>query len=78
MMKEWKRGQISLVQQRTWHYFDEDRRRKWQNPEDILREIGLETGMTFLDIGCGNGFFTLPAARMVGPAGQVYGLDSGE
>lgn len=31
--------------------------------------------MTFVDIGCGNGFFALPAARIVGETGKVYGLD---
>jgi ubiquinone/menaquinone biosynthesis C-methylase UbiE len=62
--------------QRTWHYFDEKERRKWQNPETILADIGLKPGMTFLDIGCGNGFFTLPAARIVGSLGIVFGLDS--
>lgn len=50
-------------------------RRKWQNPEAILADIGLKPGFTFIDIGCGGGFFTLPAARMVGRRGKVYGLD---
>jgi ubiquinone/menaquinone biosynthesis C-methylase UbiE len=62
--------------QSTWHYFDEIERRKWQNPETILADIGLKPGMTFLDIGCGNGFFTLPASRIVGSPGLVFGLDS--
>ncbi len=29
-----------------------------------------------MDIGCGGGFFALPAARMVGKNGKVYGVDS--
>ncbi len=53
----------------------ESERRRWQNPEDILLSIGLRSGQTFLDIGCGYGFFALPAARRVGKAGHVYGLD---
>jgi ubiquinone/menaquinone biosynthesis C-methylase UbiE len=60
----------------TWKYFDENKRRKWQNPEQILEEAGLKSGMIFMDIGCGNGFFTLPAARAVGEKGLVYALDS--
>jgi ubiquinone/menaquinone biosynthesis C-methylase UbiE len=28
-----------------------------------------------VDVGCGDGFFTLPAARLVGPRGKVYGVD---
>jgi ubiquinone/menaquinone biosynthesis C-methylase UbiE len=65
-----------MTQPRTWHYFAENERRQWQNPEDILKEIGLKAGMCFMDIGCGNGFFTLPAARLVGNAGMVYALDT--
>lgn len=58
---------------RSFH--DERERRKWQNPEAILVDIGLRSGFTFLDIGCGDGFFALPAARLVGKKGKVYGLD---
>jgi ubiquinone/menaquinone biosynthesis C-methylase UbiE len=61
---------------RTWHYVDEGQRREWQNPEDILANIGVKAGITFMDIGCGNGFFTLPAAHLAGPGGQIYGLDT--
>ncbi len=54
---------------------DDDARRKWQDPEAILFEIGLEPGMVFADIGAGGGFFAIPAARMVGERGKVYALD---
>jgi len=57
------------------HHYDETGRRQWQNPEQILETIGLKAGMTFLDIGCGQGFFTLPAAKTVGEKGKVYALD---
>ncbi len=57
------------------HAEDPDRR-KWQDPEAILADIGLKPGHTFADIGCGGGFFTLPAARIVGDKGLVYGVDS--
>jgi len=56
--------------------FDDAERRKWQDPEKILTEIGVKAGITFADIGCGGGFFALPAARMVGVKGKVYGLDA--
>jgi ubiquinone/menaquinone biosynthesis C-methylase UbiE len=65
-----------LDQSKGWHYIDETQRRQWQNPEDILQEIGLKPGAAFVDIGCGAGFFTLPAARITGSKGKVYGLDS--
>ena len=56
-------------------FWDESDRRRWQNPEAILADIGLKPGFTFIDVGCGNGFFALPAARLVGENGQVYGFD---
>jgi len=55
---------------------DEQERRQWQNPEAILFGIGLRSGFTFIDIGCGGGFFALPAASIVGEKGRVYGLDT--
>jgi ubiquinone/menaquinone biosynthesis C-methylase UbiE len=55
---------------------DDNERRKWQNPAAILADIGLKINYTFIDIGCGGGFFALPAARMVGKGGKVYGLDT--
>jgi ubiquinone/menaquinone biosynthesis C-methylase UbiE len=55
---------------------DEEERRKWQNPEAILVDIGVKAGLTFMDVGCGHGFFSLPAARLVGNEGRVYGLDA--
>jgi SAM-dependent methyltransferase len=45
-----------------------------QRPEEIMRPW-LRDGMTVLDAGCGNGFFTLPAARLVGPGGRVIAVD---
>jgi len=54
----------------------DEARRKWQDPEAILADIGLKPGMTFIDVGCGGGFFALPADKIVGEGGKVYGLDT--
>jgi ubiquinone/menaquinone biosynthesis C-methylase UbiE len=53
----------------------EKERRKWQNPEAILTSIGLKSGFTFVDVGCGDGFFAVPAAKLVGKMGRVFGVD---
>jgi 2-polyprenyl-3-methyl-5-hydroxy-6-metoxy-1,4-benzoquinol methylase len=49
--------------------------RRWlQDPEKILSPY-IREGMTVLDIGPGMGFFTIPAARMVGDGGTVIAVD---
>jgi ubiquinone/menaquinone biosynthesis C-methylase UbiE len=55
---------------------NDEGRRGWQNPESILKEIGLKKGYIFIDLGCGGGFFSIPAAIMVGGDGRVYALDA--
>jgi ubiquinone/menaquinone biosynthesis C-methylase UbiE len=56
--------------------FDDPQRRQWQDPDLILTGIGLGSGMCFADIGCGGGFFSLPAARMVEEKGKIFGVDA--
>ncbi|HET9109631.1 MAG TPA: methyltransferase domain-containing protein [Ktedonobacterales bacterium] len=43
--------------------------------EQFFREAGVTTGMRVLDFGCGAGDVSFLVARMVGPTGQVIGLD---
>jgi ubiquinone/menaquinone biosynthesis C-methylase UbiE len=52
---------------------DEATRRSWYNPEAIL--VDLKSGMTFADIGCGDGYFAVLAAKKVGAEGKVYAVD---
>jgi len=40
-----------------------------------LRAAGLGPGQNVLEVGCGPGFFTLPAAEIVGRAGSVTSVD---
>lgn len=40
-----------------------------------LRQAGIREGQTVLDFGCGPGYYTIPAAQMVGDKGRVYALD---
>ena len=49
-----------------------------QREEDcrmMLKSLGLKPGQTVCDMGCGNGFYTLQLARLVGPRGLVYAVD---
>jgi len=54
---------------------DESIRRKWYNPESILKDAGLKANMVFMDIGCGDGFFSMLASEIVGLGGMIYALD---
>ena len=54
---------------------DDPERKTWQDPDTIFSVIGLSAGMIFADIGCGEGYFALPAARRVGPGGKVFAAD---
>ncbi|MCL4357561.1 methyltransferase domain-containing protein [Patescibacteria group bacterium] len=60
--------------QHRFTYYESERRKR-QNPEQILHNAGLKEGMCFMDIGCNNGFFTLPAAKIVGENGKIYAVD---
>ncbi len=44
-------------------------------PLASLSAAGVVGGMTVIDLGCGPGFFAIPAAGIVGPGGHVYGVD---
>ena len=43
--------------------------------ENIVSRIGLEKDQTVLDVGCGEGHFSLAAASLVGDRGQVIAVD---
>lgn len=43
--------------------------------EPFLRSIGVQECMQVVDVGCHNGRFTVPAARIVGSCGTVYAID---
>ena len=47
----------------------------FKNPYDILKQAGLQPGQTVLEVGCGPGYFTITAARLVGKDGLVYAVD---
>lgn len=46
----------------------------WPDPDSVVRALRIESGMTVVDLGCGDGYFTAAIARQVG-AGRVIGFD---
>ena len=50
--------------------------RGWLQPvRPILDKFGLERGATVLELGPGPGYFSVEAARIVGPGGRIICLD---
>lgn len=47
----------------------------FRNPYKLLKAAGLKSGQKVLEVGCGPGFFTIPAAKIVGKEGLIYAVD---
>lgn len=54
-------------------YLDNPERNAIISPQEIFELLSLPESPTILDIGAGTGFFTIPAAKIVG--GKVIALD---
>ncbi len=50
---------------------------KWFDSQglEMVRQLGIKSGWTVLDIGCGYGSYTLPLTRAVGKDGRVIAVD---
>ena len=64
----------------TMHYLGADwltreSRQREEDCETMLKALGVKPGQTVCDMGCGNGFYTLKLADLVGPRGIVYAVD---
>jgi SAM-dependent methyltransferase len=52
-----------------------DNREAEERTSQVLEQLQLKPGMVVCDMGCGNGYFTLPMAEQVGPTGKVVAVD---
>ena len=50
-------------------------RRAREDPEVLWRWVRLAEGQTVVEVGAGTGYYSVPAARIVGPGGTVYSVD---
>jgi predicted methyltransferase len=41
----------------------------------VIEMLNLQPGDTAADVGCGDGFYTIPLARFLGPSGKVFAED---
>ncbi len=54
--------------------FDNPLRKLLHNPEAILGSY-IQPGNSVIDVGAGMGYFSIPMAKLVGPAGHVTAID---
>ncbi|HED04474.1 MAG TPA: methyltransferase domain-containing protein [Candidatus Fraserbacteria bacterium] len=84
-LQEWQRKEPIVTSQKfdsknkfdpkNIEKLDRPERAQWQSITAFLEILRPQSGMTYADIGCGPGYFTLPVAERVGPKGQVYAVD---
>lgn len=60
---------------RLLKWLDSPARGKQTDRERLLRGAGNLAGQTVLEIGCGSGFFTATAAKLIGSNGTLYSTD---
>lgn len=56
-------------------WLDHPKRTKYNNPEKLAKASGIQPGQTVLEIGCGSGFFTSHASKLLGSEGKLYSTD---
>ena len=64
----------------TMHYLGaewltRDNREQEERCSLMLTALDAKRGMNICDMGCGNGFYTLKLAKMIGDGGHVYAVD---
>ncbi len=50
-------------------------RYRFFGPMKILQGADIHPGQTVLEVGCGTGFFTIPAAQLIGDQGSLVAMD---
>ena len=75
-LKGYKGREIAV----TMHYsgatwLTRESREREEECTTLLKALNVQPGMTVCDLGCGNGFYTLQLAKMVGEKGLVYAVD---
>ena len=57
------------------HKLDNEKRRELLPPDETLIRLGLHEGDVMADIGCGIGYFTIPASKIAGDSGNIFAMD---
>lgn len=64
----------------TMHYagapwLTRESREREEDCSTLLKALHIQPGQTICDLGCGNGFYTLKLARLVGDTGRILAVD---
>jgi ubiquinone/menaquinone biosynthesis C-methylase UbiE len=57
------------------HKLDNEQRRQVMPPVKTLEMLGFTSGVDMADIGCGIGYFSIPAAEIAGASSKIYAMD---
>jgi len=66
---------INRVSFRMMAFYHETLYGMFRDPYEVLEAAGLQEGQNVLEVGCGPGFFTIPAAEIVGDEGGLQAID---
>lgn len=47
----------------------------FSSPEQNIEKFHVDPGMKVADLGSGSGFYSIAAAKLVGPSGKIYAVD---
>ena len=57
------------------HRLDDDSRKAWQKPDEVIDLLACPEGGTVVDLGAGTGYFVRDLSDAVGPDGRVLAID---
>ena len=57
------------------HKLDNEKRRASLPPHETLIRLGYKESIDLADIGCGIGYFTIPAAKIGGNSAKIFAVD---
>ena len=58
------------------HWNTSHLRGRREDPTSIINQFGIKSGFVIADLGCGDGYFTLPLISHIGRSGMIYAVDS--
>ena len=67
--------EVNFFFEHMLHLLDSPVRRLFNDPVRTLKAAGVRPGFEVLEVGCGTGFFTIPAAELVGEEGSIHAFD---